>query len=143
MRNRELVLLPLLMILVAAPALAAGEEAVAITEAIEKAYVSGIWLKGDEQAARAGFDPAFVMQVARDEGLLSVSLDAWLERLGLSGKPLQEGIATEIEVLDQSGDAAVAKVEVLQNGEPLYTDYMSLYKRADGWKIVAKTFHAH
>jgi ketosteroid isomerase-like protein len=105
--------------------------------------VNGIWLEGDEAAARGGFDPAFVMQVAQETGTISVSLDAWLERLGLAGEALDENITHEIEVLDQVGAAAVARVRVYRAGEPLYTDYMSLYKTADGWKIVAKTFHAH
>lgn len=121
----------------------ADDEAAAIAEAIQKAYVDGIWLEGDEEAARSGFDPAFVMQMARGGSTMSVSLDAWLERLGLHGEPLDEKITHEIEVLDRTGGAAVARVRVFRDGEPLYTDYMSLYNSDDGWKIVAKTFHTH
>jgi hypothetical protein len=121
----------------------AEDEGEAIMEVIERAYIGGIWMEGDEAAARSGFDPAFVMQVAQEEGALSASLDAWLERLGLRGEPLQEGITHEIEVLDRTGRAAVARVRIHQDGEPLYTDYMSLYRFADEWKIVAKTFHSH
>lgn len=128
---------------VLAPAAWAGDEAAAIESVIQKAYVHGIWLDGDEKAARSGFDPSFVMQVAQEDNTLSVSLDAWLERLGLHGEALDENITHEIRVLDQTGGAAVAKVLVYRDGEALYTDYMSLYKSGDGWKIVAKTFHTH
>jgi hypothetical protein len=83
------------------------------------------------------------MQIAEENGALSVSLDAWLERLGLHGEPLDENITFRIEVLDHTGNAAVARVEVDRDGERLYTDYMSLYKSGDGWKIVAKIFHSH
>lgn len=120
-----------------------ADEAAAIEAVIESAYIGGMWMHGDEEAARAGFHPSFVMQRAHDEGVMSVSLDAWLERLNLHGEPLMEGITYEIEVLDQTGGAAAAKVLVFQNGEPLYTDYMSLYKIDGGWKIVAKTYHSH
>ena len=128
---------------VLAPAAWADDEAAAIETAIRDAYVDGIWLKGDEEAARSGFDPSFVMQVAQEDHTLSVSLDAWLERLGLHGEPLDENITHEIQLLDQTGGAAVARVRVYRDGEPLYTDYMSLYKSGDRWRIVAKTFHAH
>lgn len=135
----------LLLAVVAPPASAAvqADEAKAIEAVIQGAYVDGIWLGGDEEAARAGFDPAFVMQVSRDEGTLAVSLDAWLERLGLAGEPLDDGITAEIKVLDQVGTAAVARVRVYRDDEPIYTDYMSLYKRGEEWRIVAKTFHSH
>lgn len=122
-----------------------GEDAAAaaIEAVIERAYIGGIWTRGDEEAARAGFDASFVMQVAREDGVQSTSLDAWLERLGLDGEPLRENVTHEIEVLDVTGRAAVARVELHADGKPLYTDYMSLYRFSDGWRIVAKTFHAH
>lgn len=124
------------------PAAADGHEA-AIVAVIESAYVDGIWMQGDEAAARAGFDPSFVMQVSRDGAVASVTLDQWLERLGLHGEPLDEGITHEIRVLDADETAAVARVDVRQHGEPVYTDYMNLYRFDDGWRIVAKTFHSH
>lgn len=121
----------------------AADDAEAIETVIEKAYIGGIWTNGDEQAARAGFDSSFVMQVAQEDGVRSASLDAWMERLGLKGEPLRENVTHAIQVLDQTGRAAVAKVEIFQDGEALYTDYMSLYRFEDGWRIVAKTFHTH
>lgn len=129
-------------ILLATASLAA-DDAEAIETVIEKAYIGGIWTNGDEQAARAGFDSSFVMQVAQEDGVRSASLDAWMERLGLKGEPLRENVTHAIQVLDQTGRAAVAKVEIFQDGEALYTDYMSLYRFEDGWRIVAKTFHTH
>jgi hypothetical protein len=130
-------------VLLLATATQAGDESTAIEAAIEKTYIGGIWMNGDEEAARGGFDSSFVMQVAQEDHVISVSLDAWMERLGLHGEPLQENITHTIQVLDQTGRAAVAKVEIFKDGEALYTDYMSLYSFEDGWKIVAKTFHTH
>ncbi len=46
--------------------------------------------------------------------MISASNDAWMERLGLHGEPLRENISHAIEVLDQTGRAAVAKVEIFQ-----------------------------
>ena len=121
----------------------AADDTVAIKATIESAYINGIWQDGDEEAARAGFDASFVMQVAQEDHVVSASLDAWMERLGLHGEPLRENITHAIEVLDQTGRAAVAKVEIFQDGEILYTDYMSLYRFGTEWRIVAKTFHSH
>ena len=83
------------------------------------------------------------MQVAQESNVVSVSLDAWMERLGLHGEPLRSGITHQVQVLDQTGRAAAAKVEIFQDGEIIYTDYMSLYRFGEEWRIVAKTFHSH
>lgn len=143
MKTKIATLSLLLVVLVLAPAVRSADEADAIEAVIETAYIGGIWMNGDEKAARSGFDPAFVMQVAQEDGVISATLDAWMERLGLAGEPLGESITHAIAVLDQTGRAAVARVEIFEGGEPLYTDYMSLYRFDDGWRIVAKTFHAH
>jgi hypothetical protein len=42
----------------------------------------------------------------------------------------------------QRGRAA-AKIEISKNGKMVYTDYLSLLKFEDGWRIVAKVYHAH
>jgi ketosteroid isomerase-like protein len=39
--------------------------------------------------------------------------------------------------------AAVARVEVHRDGKHIFTDYLSLYRFADGWKIVGKIFQSH
>ncbi|MFQ5349343.1 MAG: nuclear transport factor 2 family protein [Thermoanaerobaculia bacterium] len=143
MKTKTIILLVFVVSAVLTSAGWADDEAAAIEAVIQRAYVEGIWLEGDEEKARSGFDSSFVMQVGREGKTLSVSIDAWLERLGLKGEALDEGITHEIEVLDQVGGAAVARVRVFQGGEPRYTDYMSLYKSGDEWKIVAKTFHTH
>ncbi len=143
MRATTRILALLLVPLALSAAAGAADEAAAIQAVMQSAHVGGIWTNGDEQAARAGFDQAFVMQVAREEGTLSVALDAWLGRLGLHGEALAENVSHQIEILDQTGDAAVARVRVEIDGKPKYTDHMGPYKTGDGWRIVAKTFHTH
>ena len=49
----------------------------------------------------------------------------------------------DIEVLDRSGDAAVVRVKLFRDGKQIFTDYISLYRFPDGWKLVGKTFHRH
>ncbi len=143
MKTRMVNLLLVIALMLLAPPAWAGADAEAIELVIEAAYIGGIWMNGDEEAARRGFDASFVMQVAQEDGVISVTLDAWMARLGLHGEPLKENITHEIEVLDQTGRAAVARVKIFQDGKALYTDYMSLYQFVDTWRIVAKTFYAH
>lgn len=143
MKAKLVTLLLVIALMSLAPLVCSAKDAEAIEEVIEAGYIGGIWMDGDEAAARRGFDASFVMQVPQEDGVRSVTLDAWLDRLGLHGQPLKENITHEIEVLDQTGCAAVAKVKIFQDLEALYTDYISLYHFADGWRIVAKTFYAH
>ena len=39
--------------------------------------------------------------------------------------------------------AAVVRLELYRDGKHTFTDYLSLYRFADGWKIVSKIFHVH
>lgn len=127
--------------LLALPAFAdPGTEA--IEDAVVRGYVDGIWRQADEQKVRAGFHPSFVMHVLRDGEVTNLTLDAWLERLDLTG----EGNAQaryELEVLSHTGSAATTRVEIFEGERHLYTDYLSLYRFDDGWKIVSKIFHPH
>ena len=52
-------------------------------------------------------------------------------------------IKAEYAVVDVEGNAAVARVEIYRDGKHTFTDYLSLYKFPDGWKIVGKIFQSH
>ena len=63
--------------------------------------------------------------------------------MSTSVSPVVRLVRGDITVLDRAGNAAVAKVALFRGGKQIFTDYISLYKFADGWKLVAKTFHRH
>jgi len=46
-------------------------------------------------------------------------------------------------MVNVTGNAAVARVEIYRDGKHAFTDYLSLYKFPDGWLIVGKIFQAH
>jgi hypothetical protein len=52
-------------------------------------------------------------------------------------------VTADVEVIGESGDAAVVRVELSRNGEHVFTDYLSLYRTAEGWKIVGKIYQRH
>jgi hypothetical protein len=96
---------------------------------------------------RSGMHDSFVMFVQSDKGITQLTRDAWIERLAAS-KARETNAAkpefkADITVLDRSGKAAVAKVALFRDGKQIFTDYISLYRFDDGWKLVAKTFHRH
>jgi hypothetical protein len=127
----------------------AADDTDAIREVIQQAYIQGIHIDGDGEAIRSGFHPSFVMFVQTDDGIRQVLIEDWISRIeerqatapGQAGdKPKVKG---EIDVLDQASNAAVARVKVYRGGKLVFTDFMSLYRFEDGWKIVGKIFHSH
>lgn len=136
----------LLLTVMVVPAMAADAEDAAIIAVVDKAYVHGVHIDNDPELMRAGMHDTFVMFVQSDKGVNQLTRDAWIERLTASkakadaNAPKPE-IKADITVLDRSGKAAVAKVALFRNGKQIFTDYISLYKFEEGWKLVAKTFN--
>jgi hypothetical protein len=58
-----------------------------------------------------------------------------------SARPDQE--EQTCRYVDITGHAATVRFELCRDGVHTFTDYLSLYKCADGWKIVSKTFYTH
>ncbi len=144
--------LPALLIvplLIAWPA--AGEtpaaDAEAVREVVVRAYVEGIHKESDPEKIRSGFHSDFTMFITTDEGILKVTRDEWIARIE-EGKrknpdrPRPE-VRHEFSLVEVTGGAAVARVEIYRDGKHTFTDYLSLYRFADGWQIIAKIFHRH
>ena len=127
--------------LAVAPLLAESNEQ-AIEEVLTEAYVEGVWRQRDPDLVRGGFASTFVMQVYWKGELGSRTLDEWLERMKLDRQPRESEIRAEIEVLEVTGIAGLARVQLFEDGEHRYTDYFGLYQTEEGWKIVSKMFHA-
>ncbi len=137
----------LLSLLLAVPATASDKAE--IQDVIQRAYIEGIHINGDSAAIRSGFHPSFVMFIQRDGEIRQVLIEDWISRIEESQKEAGDSkeekpkVKADIDVLDLVGAAAVARVRVHKDGKQVYTDFMSLYRFDDGWKIVAKTFHSH
>ena len=147
MKTTLFALLTTLCILVSPMSAGAEDADAAIADVIQKAYIQGIHIYGDVDAIRDGFHPSFVMLIRGDDGVRQVAIEDWISRIE-AGKEKRAAepkrkVKGEVTVLDRSGDAAVAKVDVHRDGKHIYTDYMSLYRLEDGWKIVGKTFQSH
>jgi ketosteroid isomerase-like protein len=132
-----------LTVLCAVPAAASDEGPIAV---VQSAYVDGIHRNADADAMRAGFHEDFVMYVNGDDGVTTVTRDDWaarIEKAGADPGRTTPDIAAELEIVGRSGKAAVVKVELKRDGKHVFTDFLSLYETAGGWKIVAKIYQRH
>lgn len=144
--KKSVIVLALLVCAVSAVA-ADDPEHAAIVAVVDQAYVHGVHIDGDADKMRAGMHDSFVMFVQSDKGISQMTRDAWIERLTASkaraaNAPKPE-IKGDITVLDRSGNAAVAKVALFRDGKQIFTDYISLYRFKEGWKLVGKIFQRH
>ena len=110
----------------------------AIKKVIVDGYVVGMHVNRDAEAARAAFDPEFIMHVLRDGEVRQVTIDQWTSRL--NGEKNEHEITSEFEWVDVTGDVAKAKLKIFEDGTHIFTDYMGLYRTEEGWKIVNKVF---
>lgn len=150
MRRGRLFLTILAVLVISAGAVSpshAGDEEAAVKETIINAYVKGIHIDRDIPAIRKGFHPSFTMFIRKGEEVRTLSIDDWVKSIEKSKEKNPDGpdykVTSDIPMVSVSGDAAVAKVMIYRDEKLIYSDYMSLYKFEDGWKIVGKIYYSH
>ena len=134
----------LLVVPMAALAQSPAEEA-AIKALVQTAYVDGLQNLGDLEKTKAGFHPDFVLLGLRDGALTRLPIAEWIAS---AGKRKADGAKPPLTTctflsVDVTGSAASVKLELHQNDTRIFTDYLSLYKFPDGWKIVGKIYFRH
>jgi len=121
-------------------------EVAAVKHVIEEAYIKGIHINQDIDAIRKGFHPEFAMVMYQDGAISKLTIEEWIARIEEGKKkgdrPKVE-IKHEFPMVEVSGNAAVARIELYRDGKHVFTDFMSLYKFPDGWKIMSKTYYRH
>jgi hypothetical protein len=128
----------------ASPAFAQSDEN-AIKVLIQSAYVDGLQNLGDLEKTKAGFHPDFVLLGLRDGTLTRLPIAEWIAS---AEKRKADGVKPPLTVcrflaVDVTGSAASVKLELHQNDTRIFTDYLSLYRFPDGWKIVGKIYYRH
>ena len=112
----------------------------AIRRHIERYYFEGV-RHSDTSAAHRAFHPVAVMYSIRDGQLAERAIPDWLtaiaERAPKPPKP--DDVQRRVVSVDVTGNAAVAKTELVQP-EAVVTDYLSLLKVNGDWTIVGKIF---
>lgn len=117
-------------------------EKAAIQEVVIEGYIKPAFVNGDIEAMTKAFHPQFNMLILRENILIQYPLKEWLKNIEKRGYPSKDVVTYNILNIDITGNAAVVKVEIVVPDKK-YTDYLSLYKFKDGWKIVSKIYFQH
>ena len=147
MNNYKLLLLIFLILPVFL--FAQDTEKEAIKKVIQTSYVDGLQNKGPVADIEAGFHPGFELLGMRNGELTKWPIYSWIsyheKKLAEDANPPKdnEKVTAKFPMVDVTGNAGIAKVELFRDGEKIFTDYLSLYKFEDGWKIVSKIYHDH
>jgi hypothetical protein len=128
-------------------ALGQDAEKEAIIRVVASAYMNGIGNSGDVEAIRKGFHPEFNLLGLRDGQLTKLPMAQWIqnvEKQKAEGKfPPKEKVSFKYPMIDIVGTAAAVKIEYFRGSRHAFTDFLSLYKFGDGWKIVGKIYYQH
>ncbi len=117
----------------------------AILKMIEKAYVQGLQNGKEIDNINKGFHPGFnLLGVDQGNNLTKYPIYTWeagvRKRVEAGQLPPVETTA-KYPLVDITGNAAIVKVELFKEGKQIFTDYLSLYKFEEGWRIVAKVYN--
>jgi hypothetical protein len=119
----------------------------AIKKLVLTAYIDGLQNKGDLNATEKGFYPGFNLLMLRNNMVDKLPIYNWLKYAEMKKEKdpepytKEELTSCEFEFIDITGTAAVTKIHLSKGGKKIYTDYLSLYKFEDGWKVVSKIYY--
>jgi Putative lumazine-binding len=125
------------------------KEKTAIKNVILSAYCDGIGNVGDVEAIKKGFYKDFKLYgLNKDKKeMWMYPIQKWMASVAkkkAEGKyPPKEKITFKFPMIDVVGHAAMAKIKFYKGEKLAYSDFLSLYKFNDGWKIVAKIYFEH
>jgi hypothetical protein len=118
-----------------------------IKSVIDKAYIEGIHNLGDLDETRKGFHPGFDLLIMRNNLLSKRPIYTWLETTERRKAENPNGPENKTTVrylmIDIVETAAIAKIELYREDKLQFTDYLSLYKFNEGWRIVSKIYQQH
>jgi hypothetical protein len=148
---RYVVVTVLLYALCAFPLAAAADdvekEREAVKDVILEAYIKGGNQEWDAEKMAKGFHPDFVLPILDDGKIQKLPIAEWLESLEKRKSENPDGpdytITHKFTQVDVVGTAALVRLELYRDGKQIFTDFLSLYKFPDGWKIVGKVFYRH
>lgn len=139
------------LLLISVSVIFAGDlykEKEAIKKVILKSYVEGLQNEGDLDKVDKGFHSCFKLLGLKDgKDIWELPIAEWKEKInerktkGIFPKPDEKKVTVEFDMIDITGNAAIAKFKFFVGEKFKYVDYLSLYKFSDGWKIVAKIYH--
>ncbi len=122
------------------------EEKKAIVEIIKESYIAAAYNNIDIEILKKGFHESFTWQGMHHDRLFVWTLPQWiilLDREKWLRPDWNNRTTAEIQVIGIEGNASVAKVDIYNNQVHDSTDFLSLYKLKEGWKITNRISHRH
>jgi len=119
-----------------------------IHDVIQKAYIEGIHNEQDPEKVWGGFHPEFRIFMRRQgDEVARAGAEAMLQGVirQREANPASGAVPVvgTVKVLDIDGTTAVVRVDLSRDGVVGCTDYLSLHRFDDGWKIVSKVYQPH
>ena len=131
------------LLIAAAPVTAAAQASAADQAAARaplEAYIQG-HRTGDASFMEKAFHPTARMTYMSDSGMVTVPITEYIARMRTAGvRATPDTFARKIAMLDVVGTSGVGRIDMVL-GTSTISDYMTVLKFADGWKIVNKSFH--
>lgn len=149
---KKLGLLSLTLIVLATVTLnviALDEEEETVKDVIVKGYVNGAFNGLDPDAMAVTFHKDFaIFSPGKNGEIRRYPIANWIE--GTKKQKADPNFDASKNVWDHkfssvdiTGKSAAVKLELYNEGKHVYTDYLSLLKFEEGWKVVAKVYHQH
>jgi hypothetical protein len=119
-----------------------------VKSVIKSAYLNGAFNDLDTESMAKGFHPVFKIHGVKDGELQEYPIADWIKSIekrkaSPDFKPEDQKWDYKFAYVDVTGVAASAKIELSKDGKHIYTDYLSLLKFKDGWKITDKVYFRH
>ena len=148
MKKASLIILGLLFLGSVATGFLNADSDAEVKKVIQESYFNGAFNDLDTVSMRKGFHPDFAIFSAKGNEISRYPIATWIKGIEQRKQDphfdkAQAKMDCKIASLDITEGCAAAKIEISKNGKMIYTDYLSLLKFDDGWKIVAKVYHAH
>lgn len=114
---------------------------------IETCYLNGALNAMNTDEMRRGYHKDFAILFSEGDELKKLPLDAWIKLINdYKSSGANDGLRrldAEFLHIEVTETAAYVKLNLKREGELLFTDYITLLKFGDSWKIVSKIYHNH
>ncbi len=148
MKKKAVIIIGLVIVVFIAHFVMGADDKGDVEKVIKASYFNGAFNDLDTQSMRKGFHADFAIFSAKGNAIGKYPIDTWIKGIE-KGKEDPNFDASRAKMdcrivsLDITGGCAAAKIEISKDGKKVYTDYLSLLKFDEGWKIAAKVYHAH
>lgn len=129
--------------------IAIDEEEENVKDVIVKGYVHGAFNELNPEAMAIAFHEDFaIFSPGRNGEIRRYPIANWIENTKRQKSDPDFDASKNVweyqfSSVDVTGNSAAVKLELYNEGKHVYTDYLSLLRFGDDWKIVAKVFHQH